>query len=126
MEDFEFSPEFCKFIQASIPAVDAAELLLLFHSRPEEWFSAEAASARLGPGIAIGAVRKYLADFEARGLLAASEGRYRFRVDSALAQFVGRLEQAYTQRPVTLVRIIYALRDSKIQSFADAFKLRRG
>ena len=35
------------------------------------------------------------------------------------------LAQAYTERPVTLIRVIYALRDSKIQSFADAFKLKR-
>jgi hypothetical protein len=27
---------------------------------------------------------------------------------------------------VTLIRMIYALRDSRIQTFADAFKLRRG
>jgi hypothetical protein len=26
---------------------------------------------------------------------------------------------------VTLIRVIYALRDTKIQTFADAFKLRR-
>jgi hypothetical protein len=35
------------------------------------------------------------------------------------------LAQAYKERPVTLFRVIYALRDLKIQSFADAFKLRR-
>jgi hypothetical protein len=34
------------------------------------------------------------------------------------------LSQAYKERPVTLFRVIYALRDLKIQSFAGAFKLR--
>lgn len=38
---------------------------------------------------------------------------------------VATLAQAYEQRPVTLIRLIYALRDSKIRSFADAFKLRK-
>ena len=38
---------------------------------------------------------------------------------------VRTLAQAYEQRPVTLIRLIYALRDSKIRSFADAFKLRK-
>jgi hypothetical protein len=38
---------------------------------------------------------------------------------------VRTLAQAYKRRPVTLIRVIYALRDTKIQSFADAFKLTR-
>ena len=38
---------------------------------------------------------------------------------------VRTLAQAYEQRPVTLIRLIYALRDGKIRSFADAFKLRK-
>jgi hypothetical protein len=38
---------------------------------------------------------------------------------------VRTLAQAYNERPVTLIRMIYALRDPKIQSFADAFKLRK-
>ena len=38
---------------------------------------------------------------------------------------VRTLAQAYKERPVTLIRVIYALRDTKIQTFADAFKLRR-
>ena len=43
----------------------------------------------------------------------------------ALDANVGTLAQAYRERPVTLIRVIYALRDSRIQSFADAFRLRR-
>ena len=38
---------------------------------------------------------------------------------------VRKLAQAYEERPVTLIRMIYALRDSTIQSFADAFKFRK-
>lgn len=36
-----------------------------------------------------------------------------------------KLARAYEQRPVTLVRIIYALRDTRIRSFAEAFRLRK-
>jgi hypothetical protein len=35
------------------------------------------------------------------------------------------LSQAYRERPVTLFRVIYALRDLKIRSFAHAIKARR-
>ena len=45
--------------------------------------------------------------------------------DEEVARHLATLAQAYEQRPVTLVRLIYALRDKKIRSFADAFKLRK-
>jgi hypothetical protein len=45
--------------------------------------------------------------------------------EPALRAHVETLAQAYEQRPVTLFRLIYALRDRKIRSFADAFKLRK-
>jgi hypothetical protein len=45
--------------------------------------------------------------------------------DPALQAHVKTLAQAYEERPVTLIRLIYALRDSKIRSFADAFKLKK-
>lgn len=125
MEDVEFSPEFCRFIHTTITAVDAAELLLLFHARPEASLTLEEAAGKLGPGISHGDIARYLEVFESRGLVARHQARYRYRAGTAEAEFVARLAQAYAQRPVTLVRIIYALRDSKIQSFADAFKLRK-
>jgi hypothetical protein len=38
---------------------------------------------------------------------------------------VATLARLYIERPVTLFRVIYALRDMKISTFADAFKLWR-
>jgi hypothetical protein len=38
---------------------------------------------------------------------------------------VTQLAKVYNERPVTLIRMIYALKDTKIQSFADAFKIRK-
>jgi hypothetical protein len=69
----------------------------------------------------------YVEQFAAAGIVAYGEdGRFHYQPASAqIAQHVRALAQAYRERPVTLFRIIYALRDTKIQSFADAFKLRR-
>ncbi|HLS85081.1 MAG TPA: hypothetical protein VK043_02190 [Burkholderiales bacterium] len=125
MEDVEFSDEFCRFIQAAIPAVDAAELLLLLHDRKESAFTAEEAVAKLGPGVTLGEVQKHLERFQEKGLAKRIDRRYQYRPESELARFVETLAQAYVRRPVTLIRVIYALRDSKIQTFADAFKIRR-
>lgn len=125
MEDVEFSEEFCRFLQTSIPRMDAAELLLLYRARPEASFTANEAVRRLGPGVNLRDTAKYLELFEARGLLVRQDSEYRYRPESDLASQVDKLALAFNHRPVTLVRVIYALRDSGIQSFADAFKLRK-
>ena len=126
MEDFEFSDDFCRFIQTAIPAVDAAELLLVFHRKAEDAITLEEAMAKLGPGIGAGDAARYLEQFRELGLLGPESRRFRYRKDSDLAPQVDKLALAYAQRPVTLIRVIYAFRDSKIKSFADAFKLRKG
>jgi hypothetical protein len=125
MEDVEFSDEFCRFIQTTVPAVDAAELLLLLRGKPEVSFSAEEAVAKLGPGITISDAARYLEVFQSKGLVQGTDKKYRYLASSVLAAKVDLLHQAYEQRPVTLIRVIYALRDSKIQNFADAFRIRK-
>jgi hypothetical protein len=125
MKDFEFSDDFCRFIQASIPAVAAAELLLILRAHPDVALTAEEALAKLGPGVALGEVTRYLELLAAGGLLQHDERRYRYRTESDFAPHADSLAIAYEQRPVTLIRVIYAFRDTGIKSFADAFKLRR-
>ena len=125
MEDFEFSEEFCRFIQGTITAVDAAELLLWYRGHQDRVIALDEVVAKLGPGISAGDAEKYVELFVARGLIVRVEGGYRYRPESELAPQVERLAVAYNQRPVTLIRVIYAFRDSSIKSFADAFRLRK-
>src|SRR3954469_5477300 len=114
-EDADFSDDFCRFLRTAIPAVDAAELVLLAHGDPARAWTAPEAAAR------------YVTGLQASGLLEVdSEQRVRYRPASeALAAHVATLERVYRERPVTLIRVIYALRDNKIRSFAEAFRLRR-
>jgi hypothetical protein len=129
MEDSAFSDEFCRFIQTTLPSVDAAELLLALAEREDAWWTAQELAARLRPASTISEAdaARYLDIFQARGLTAVGpDKRVQFHpADAPLRAQVTTLAQAYRERPVTLIRMIYALRDSKIQSFADAFKLRR-
>lgn len=126
MEDSAFSDEFCRFIQTCVTSVDAAEMLLKLAAQPEVWF-APAALAAPGSAISDSDLSRYLAQFQAGGLVeVAPDRRIHYRPASDThAQHVEMLAQAYKERPVTLFRVIYALRDHKIQSFADAFKLIR-
>lgn len=129
MEDVEFSDEFCSFIQRAVPAVDAAEFLLFIADRPDLWLDLGDSVRKLKPGVNItdADAARYLDGFRDLGLVEVGEGRkFRLRADNtALIQHVRTLAQAYEERPVTLIRVIYALRDSKIRTFADAFRLRK-
>lgn len=129
MEDADFSDDFCRFIQQNIPSVDAAELLLFLRAHPRDSWRGNEAAARLRPATQItdADAAKYLDTFLARGLVVAGpDRRAQFGpANEALEMFVQMLALAYKERPVTLVRMIYALRDSRIQTFADAFKLKK-
>jgi hypothetical protein len=100
MEDVDFSDEFCRFVQMHVPNVDQAERLLAEYRSPDAARSPEWA--------------RFQAAARAAGLIEGQAERH-----------LATLAQAYDTRPVTLVRLIYALRDRSIQSFADAFRLRR-
>ena len=116
MEDADFSDEFIRFLQAWVPSVQAAELLLQLAADPAvEVRARDLVEAKL------------LQSFHAGGLAMASvDQAYQYRPASeTLQRHVQTLAQAYEERPVTLIRIIYALRDSKIRSFADAFRVRK-
>jgi hypothetical protein len=128
MEDAQFSDDFCRFLQTAVPSVDAAELLLLLGRDASRWWSAGEIVAALKPAPLTEAdVLRTCEGFLARGLIAqGADKRLQYRPGSGeLDGYVRTLAQAYSERPVTLIRVIYALRDSKIRSFADAFKLRR-
>jgi hypothetical protein len=116
MEDADFSDDFCRFLQSSIPSVQAAELLLALQADPAAAFRPKDA-----------AEAKILQSFHAAGLaMAGVDQTYQYRpANETLHAHVQRLAKAYEERPVTLIRIIYALRDGKIRSFADAFRLRK-
>lgn len=129
MEDSAFSDEFCRFIQTCVTSVDSAELLLQLSGQPERWFEAAALARSVGPNTTISDadLSRYVEQFQAGGLVEIGpDRRIHYRPASDIhAKHVEMLAQAYKERPVTLFRVIYALRDLKIQSFADAFKIRR-
>ena len=126
MSDPDFPEELCSFITHSVPSVEAAEmLLLLWRHRERTWAPGEIAREMHPTLIAEPAARRLLDLFLARTLVAkVGDDCFRYQPESQeLGGIVSALAKAYNERPVTLVRMIYALKDAKIQSFAEAFRI---
>lgn len=114
MDDAAFSDEFCRFLRALVPNVSAAELLLELRSRGDQGVQARSHPDRL-----------LLERFVGEGIATAFAEGFVYRATDELDAHVRTLAQAYRERPVTLFRVIYALRDTKVQSFAEAFRVRK-
>jgi hypothetical protein len=115
-----------RFISSCIPTFPAAELLVFLSRHPDRRWSAEEIVNEVRPRvITVSAVSEYFALFKANGLMAEShDACFQYKPASdELKKAVRALGQAYDERPVTLIRTIYRIADSKIQSFADSFKL---
>jgi hypothetical protein len=125
--DADFSDDFCAFLQRNVTSVDAAELLLLLYRQADTAWRPHELVTQLGTATALVEtdVQRLLDFFERSGLVTREpEERVRYR-SSSETRHVATLARLYLERPVTLFRVIYALRDSKISTFADAFNLRR-
>jgi len=109
--------------------MDALEILILLVRRPDQDWTLDAISSELRYDVADRpAVTRCLELFAANGLLIRGEGgTFLYRTASPeLASTVTQLLQAYDERPVTLIRTLYAIADSRnIQAFADAFRIRK-
>jgi hypothetical protein len=129
VQDAEFSDEFCAFLQKSVPTVDIAELLLVLARHPDVAWDPQVLIDRKPSDLSItqAEAAKHLEFFHALGVLAhGDDKRARYAPASAeLKAHIATLARAYNERPVTLIHMIYALRDQKIHSFSDAFRLRK-
>jgi len=110
MDEIVFSDAFCRFLRTAIPTIEAAELLIFFKGRSEAEPSLSADQVTgLGSGISPADVAAYIRTFIAQGLLIDRDGAYQYNPASPHADNVLTLQKAYSQRPVTLIRVIYGL-----------------
>jgi hypothetical protein len=126
--DPDFTDEFCAFLQRCVANVDAAELLLTLSKSSERSWDAAGLCEQLAPmaNLSESEVQRCLDVFQSCSLVARDAGqRVRYRPSPSHDSLVATMARLYVERPVTLFRVIYALRDLKINTFADAFKLRR-
>ena len=122
----ELPESLLQFVRACIPTYQSAEVLLFLAAHPDRDFSPAEVAASMRPVVVTGtAIAEYTAHFAARGLLIEQDNRYRYAPSAEFERSIAELAHAYNHRPVTLIGAIYRIADSKIQSFADAFKLRK-
>lgn len=129
MNDTELPAEVRQLIHSSVPSIDALEVLMQVILHRDAPRSAPDLIEALRPtGVTEPAVRESLALLRAQGILSVTpEGNILYRPDSpAVERALGLLLQAYNERPVTLIRTVYAIADAKkIQAFADAFRIKK-
>jgi hypothetical protein len=129
MQDPDFPEDLCAFIQHCTPSIEAVEALLAMARAPGRAWTPGELARKLAPTIlSESALREYLQAFVSCHVVERQgDGRYAYsQPPVAGAALIAALEKAYNERPVSLVRLIYALKEQKIRSFADAFKLRKG
>lgn len=119
--------ELKQFVFASFETIDDLRVLLLLHSSQERDWLPLSVGARLylKPEVA----QKSLDALWNKGFLHAEGGtspRYRYQPARAeLAALVDAVVELDRTRPVTLINLVYARPKDPLQSFADAFKLRK-
>jgi hypothetical protein len=122
----ELSPALLEFIRTCIPTYQVAEVLLAVAAHPDRAFTPDEVVAAMRPVVIAAAVaRKYLGVLTDCGLVRQDAGRFTYDPLPEHEQGMLELIRAYNEQPVTLVRAIYSNQDRGIQSFADAFKLRK-
>lgn len=110
-------------IAAEIHSVLELESLLLLYSHPERQWIPEEAARELG--INLDWARRELERLASRGFALTEAGRYRYAALGPLHLAVAGLAEAYAQRRVTVIELIYSKPADPVQSFADAFRLRK-
>jgi hypothetical protein len=115
-----------QFIDECVPTYQAAEVLLFFAAHPDGDFSAEDVVVAMRPAIVtVRVVKECTSLFVNKGLIRQAHGRYRYSPSTAaLERGIRELAHAYNEKPVTLIRAIYRVADSKFQAFGDSLKVR--
>lgn len=120
-----FSEDLRRFIRSSVRSIWALELLLLLRRRADKAWTVDALTGELRSRDKL--VAEILAEFVQRGLVVAENSNtFRYKPASdVLDNLVSELENAYSERRIALIQEIVAAPNEKIQTLADAFRLKR-
>ena len=117
--------DFAEMVESILDSVWSLEVLLLLHNQAQrEWTTADLVTDLRSSELVVSQSIRSLV--EAGLAVADNDGSIRYSPVSAdLAAFVDRLEYEYRARPTSVRRLIVGRSNSKLQSFSDAFVLRK-
>ena len=124
----DFNDAFCAFLQSCVTSVDAAELLLVLWRKPTAVWSLKDLAAQIDPigSLSEAEATPYVETFQALGLISrVGDGRVHYQASADVDLHMQTLARLYLERPATLFRVVYALRDTKVKTLADAFRIWR-
>jgi RIO-like serine/threonine protein kinase len=120
----EISENVRELIRRRVTSMDHVEVLMRLYESKGETLSAQELerAARLGPQT----VERCASDLVSARLASRdpASDSYRFAATQPDQATVDELSALYHQRPVTLVKLVYAQPPNPVKSFADAFRLR--
>jgi hypothetical protein len=123
----DFPVDVRHFIDQNIESLAQLEALLLLRNDPQRsWDAAAMAKALYVP---VEMAEALLAEFGRRQLVKVmppSDVHYTYNiVDAKLDELIGRVAAEYQERRVGVISLIYSKPLNKVQTFADAFRLRK-
>lgn len=123
----DFGAEIRQFIDQNIESIAQLEALILLRQDAQRRWGAEEIGKALYIPTEMAAI--LLADFGRRGFVQVvpqSNIQYSYHVvDDRLDKLISEVAAAYQDRRVALISLIYSKPLNKVQTFADAFRLRK-
>lgn len=127
MTDELIPAEVERFILKNIDSIAQLEALLIMAGHAREWWTVEAVTRRIY--ISEADTAAVLARLQNARLIVADENtprRYRFQPESEeLAGLVSQTAAIYARHLVPVTNLIHSKATTRVQQFADAFKLRK-
>jgi hypothetical protein len=125
VSEADLPKEIVDFIAEHITSMEQLEVLLLLHDHPEKDWTVEAVFSQIQSSPA--SVAQRLQEFYEKGFFAQPDlNTFRFSPKTQdLFNTVRALAATYKEKRVKIIELIYRKPVDDVQSFADAFKLRK-
>ena len=107
-----------------LASMDHVAVLLALKTKPE--LARDLTALATAQALPFAMVERVLLDLHSARIVRRDGAQFRYEPSASLTATIEELNRMFHTRPVALVRAIYARPSRAAQSFADAFRLRKG
>jgi hypothetical protein len=124
MDDYTLAAGVKDFVRRYVPSINHLEALIRLIREPDALLTPEEIAKSLGADVRT--ATSVLQDFVRLGVVAQMDSCYTYRpANDEVRMGCTDLLDANERLPVQLIRVIYERPQNPVQSFADAFRLRK-